>query len=35
MKFTTRELVTMSVFGALWGLVEITLGAVFHAIDLP
>lgn len=35
MKFTTRELVTMAVFGALWGLVEISLGSVFHAIDLP
>lgn len=35
MKFTTRELVTMAVFGALWGLVEISLGSIFHAIDLP
>jgi ABC-type thiamin/hydroxymethylpyrimidine transport system permease subunit len=35
MKFTTRELVMMAVFGALWGLVEISLGSVFHAIDLP
>lgn len=35
MKFTTRELVTMAVFGALWGLVEISLGSVFHAVDLP
>jgi ABC-type thiamin/hydroxymethylpyrimidine transport system permease subunit len=35
MKFTTRELVTMAVFGALWGLVEITLGSVLNAIDLP
>lgn len=35
MKFSTRELVTMAVFGALWGLVEITFGAVFHAVDLP
>jgi len=35
MKFTTRELVTMSVFGALWGLVEISLGSVFHAIAMP
>jgi len=35
MKFSTRELVTMAVFGALWGLVEITLGSVFHAVDLP
>lgn len=35
MKFTTRELVMMAVFGALWGLVEISLGSIFHAIDLP
>jgi len=35
MKFTTRELVTLAVFGALWGLVEISLGSIFHAIDLP
>jgi hypothetical protein len=25
----------MAVFGALWGLVEISLGSVLHAIDLP
>ncbi len=35
MKFPTRELVTLAVFGALWGLVEISLGSVLHAIDLP
>ena len=35
MKFSTRELVIMAVFGALWGMVEISLGSVFHAIDLP
>ena len=35
MKFSTRELVTMAIFGALWGTVEISLGSVFHAIDLP
>jgi hypothetical protein len=35
MKFTTRQLVTMAVFGALWGLVEISLGSVLHAINLP
>lgn len=35
MKFSTRELVLMAVFGALWGLVEIALGSVLHAIDLP
>ena len=35
MKNTTRDLVTLAVFGALWGLVEISLGSVFHAINLP
>ena len=35
MKFSTRELVTLAVFGALWGLVEISLGSVLHAINLP
>ena len=35
MKFTTRQLVTMAVFGALWGIVEISLGSVLHAVNLP
>jgi ABC-type thiamin/hydroxymethylpyrimidine transport system permease subunit len=35
MKFSTRELVTMAVFGALWGAVEISLGSVLHAIKIP
>ncbi len=35
MRFSTRELVIMAVFGALWGLVEISLGSVFHAIHFP
>jgi hypothetical protein len=35
MKFTTRQLVTLAVFGALWGLVEISLGSVLHAINIP
>jgi hypothetical protein len=35
MKFSTRELVTMAVFGALWGVVEIGLGSVLHAINIP
>ncbi len=35
MKFSTRELVTLAVFGALWGLGEISLGSVLHAIDIP
>lgn len=35
MKFSTRELVIMAVFGALWGVVEISLGSVLHAIKIP
>jgi ABC-type thiamin/hydroxymethylpyrimidine transport system permease subunit len=35
MKFTTRELVTLTVFGTLWGLVEMTLGSLLHALNIP
>lgn len=35
MKFTTRELVIIAVFGALWGLVETSLGAVLKSLNLP
>ena len=35
MKNTTRELVTLAVFGTLWGVVEISLGSVLHAINIP
>lgn len=35
MKFSTRQLVVLAVFGALWGLVEISLGSVLHAIRMP
>jgi len=35
MKYSTRELVTLAVFGALWGAVEITLGSVMHALNIP
>lgn len=35
MRFTTRELVTMAVFGALWGALEISLGSVLKALHLP
>jgi hypothetical protein len=35
MKFSTRELVTLAVFGTLWGVVEISLGSVLHAVNLP
>lgn len=31
----TRDLVTVAVFGALWGVAEMTLGAVLHALTLP
>ena len=33
--WSTRELVTLAVFGALWGVAEMTLGAVLHALRLP
>ena len=35
MKYSTRELVTLTVFGTLWGVVEIGLGSVLHAIRMP
>jgi hypothetical protein len=35
MKLTTRELVTIAVFGALWGAVEISMGTVLKALHLP
>lgn len=35
MKFNTRQLVTLAVFGALWGLVEISLGSVLNALRVP
>lgn len=35
MKFSTRELVTMAVFGTLWGLVEMSLGTVLKSVNVP
>jgi hypothetical protein len=35
MKYSTRQLVTLAVFGALWGVVEITLGSILHALNVP
>ena len=35
MKFSTRELVLLAVFGALWGVVEIGLGSVLHTLNVP
>jgi hypothetical protein len=35
MKFPTRELVILAVFGALWGAVEISLGSLLHVLNIP
>lgn len=35
MRFSTRELVMLAIFGALWGGVEISLGSLFHALNIP
>jgi len=35
MKFNTRELVILAVFGVLWGIVEISLGTVLKSINIP
>jgi hypothetical protein len=35
MKLSTRELATIAVFGALWGLVEISLGSVLKTLNIP
>lgn len=35
MKLTTRELTTVAVFGALWGLSEISLGSVLKSLNIP
>ena len=35
MKFSTRELVTIAVFGALWGIVEISMGSMLKALNIP
>jgi ABC-type thiamin/hydroxymethylpyrimidine transport system permease subunit len=35
MKLKTRELVTIAVFGTLWGLVEISLGTVLKSFRIP
>jgi hypothetical protein len=35
MKFKTRELVIIAVFGALWGLSEISLGAMLKSLNVP
>ncbi|MGD2027553.1 MAG: hypothetical protein PVI99_07030 [Anaerolineales bacterium] len=35
MKLSTRELVTIAVFGTLWGISEMTLGGVLKSLDIP
>jgi hypothetical protein len=35
MKLTTRELALLAVFGALWGLDEISLGALLKTLNIP
>jgi hypothetical protein len=35
MKLSTRELATLAVFGALWGLVEVSLGSALKTLNLP
>ncbi|MBI9045057.1 MAG: hypothetical protein JEZ06_11255 [Anaerolineaceae bacterium] len=35
MKFNTRELTTLAVFGVLWGIVEISLGSVLKSLNIP
>lgn len=35
MKYTTRDLVTLAVFGTLWGISEITLGTVLKSLHVP
>jgi len=35
MKPSTRELATLAVFGALWGLSEVSLGSVLKTLNIP
>jgi hypothetical protein len=35
MKYSTRELVTIAVFGTLWGIVEMSLGTVVKSLNVP
>lgn len=35
MKLSTRELVILTVFGTLWGAIEISLGSLLHLINVP
>lgn len=35
MKYTTRDLVYVAIFGALWGVLEITIGSYLHVLFPP
>jgi hypothetical protein len=35
MNLSTRELATLAVFGALWGLVEVSLGSLLKTLNIP
>ena len=35
MRFTVRDLVYIGVFGALWGVLELSLGSLLHMFNLP
>ena len=35
MKYSTRDLVTMAVFGSLWGISEISLGTIIKSLNIP
>lgn len=35
MKFRTRDLVNIAVFGTIWGLIEVSLGTVLKSLNIP
>jgi hypothetical protein len=35
MKFTTRDLVNIAVFGTIWGLSEVSLGTILKSLNIP
>ena len=35
MRYSTRELVYVAIFGAVWGALEMSLGSVLHVLNVP
>lgn len=35
MRYSTREMVTVAVFGTVWGAVEMSLGSLLHMLNVP